>query len=162
MRLMRLNVLVVLAVFLSSIQSSAQVLSQNQQHNIVVNETKNIKYNEIDISLSTIIEEKLGEHTYTYTLENRGQGPVLISLSAVNEFYRLAHTLIELSANEKREIKSTSNVSPDRFSTRVEIFVPDSNPRFLFDKKGVFNSATGKFWVLTYVDVITLHLPSDS
>ncbi len=127
----------------------------------VIDETVNIKFNEIDVSINTKVEQKTENYIYTYGLNNKGQTSVLISFSTIDKITRPEHILIELSSKEKKDFTFTSKISSVRFGSKIEIYIPDTQPRYPYDNKGRPDFPVGKFWMLTYVDIINTHLPSN-
>lgn len=127
-----------------------------------IDETANLKFNEITVSINTKVEQRTDDYIYTYSLKNNGKTLVLISLSAIDKIARPEHILIELSPKEKRDFTLTSKISSVRFGSKIEIYVPDTQPRYLYNNGGAALAFTkGKFWMLTYGDVISTYLPSN-
>ena len=128
--------------------------------NLIINETRNIKYNEIEVTLNTQVKQS-NDYSYIYSLENKGHTKVLISFWAINKIARPENILIELASKEKKDFTFTSRIVPVRFSSTIEIFVPGTQPRFLYDSDGTLNFPRGNYWMLIYRDVIQSYLPSN-
>ena len=124
-------------------------------------ETVNIQYNEIKVDIGTNVRQRADNYTYNYILENKGQTSILISFLAINKIARPEHVLIELAPNEKKDFTFTSKTSPVRFASKIEIYVPDTQPRYLYNNEGTIDFPKGKFWMLTYGDLISTYLPSN-
>ena len=133
------------------------LVSQNR----IVNENSNIKFNEINISINTKVEQRTESYIYTYGLENKGKTSVLIFFSAIDKIVRPEHVLIELSSKEKKDFTFTSKLSYVRFGSKIEIYIPDTQPRYLHNNEGTLDFPMGKFWMLTYGDVVSTYLPSN-
>ena len=127
----------------------------------IIDETANLKFNEINVFINTKVEQKAENYIYIFSLHNKGKTSVLISFSAIDKIARPEHILIELSPKEKKDFTFTSKISSVRFGSRIEIYVPDTQPRYPYDNEGRLNFPAGKFWMLTYVDVISTYLPSN-
>jgi len=53
-----------------------------------IDETANLKFNEITVSINTKVEQRTDDYIYTYSLKNNGKTLVLISLSAIDKIAR--------------------------------------------------------------------------
>ena len=127
----------------------------------IIDETANLKFNEINVSINTKVEQRTDNYIYTYSLKNNGKTLVLISLSAIDKIARPEHILIGLSPKEKKGFTFTSKISSVRFGSKIEIYVPDTQPRYLYDNEGRLDFPVCKFWMLNYCDVISTYLPSN-
>src|SRR3989338_9484882 len=98
----------------------------------IIDETANLKFNEINVSINTKVEQRTDNYIYTYSLKNNGKTLVLISLSAIDKIARPEHILIGLSPKEKKGFTFTSKISSVRFGSKIEIYAPDTQPRYLY------------------------------
>lgn len=126
---------------------------------VLINEPINIKYNEIEVNINTNIRQRADNYTYIYSLENKGLTSILISFLAINRIARPEHVLVELASKEKKDFTFISKISPARFRSKTEIYVPDTQPRYPYNNEGTIDFPTGKFWMLIYVDTINTFVP---
>ena len=126
---------------------------------VPIKETANIKYNEIEVVIDTDIGQKSQNYIYTYSIQNIGQTPILISFEAVNKIARPEHILIELASKEKKYFKFTSKIASARFRSKTEIYVLDTQTRYPYNNEGTIDFPAGKFWMLTYIDTVNTYVP---
>ena len=127
----------------------------------VIDETTNLKFNELNVSINTKVEQRTDNYIYTYNLKNDGKTSILIFFLAIDKIARPEHILIEVSPEEKKDFTFTSKTSSIRFGSKIEIYVPDTQPRYPYDNEGKLDFPVGKFWMLAYSDVISTYLPSN-